>query len=216
VSALPGSIMLCRWDRVCEPHHSVMWQRSVGLQIFPDLARAFSLISRFRVRRITDCSRRVEAYFDSALIQPVILLTPLRENRRRIGMKWQSEQPFDSIESTYDFFRILSDAVAEAKCELEGQIQIESKSKSSRRLDALRVAAYSLQKLELHISHSRRILNDLRSLRRLLFEERAASKAAIASKPVALPAPEIPAASLHVVTAQVARVRGKNGGVVAA
>lgn len=143
------------------------------------------------------------------------LLTPI-ESERRTDMERQSEQPFESIESTYDFFRLLSDAVAEAKCELEGHIQRESSSKSSRRLDALRISAYSLQKLELHISHSRRILNDLRSLRRLLFEERAASKAAIASKPVAPPAPEIPATSLHVVTAQVARVRGKNGDVVAA
>jgi len=131
-------------------------------------------------------------------------------------MERQFEQPFDSIESAYDFFRILSEAVAESKCELEGQIRRESSSNSSRRLDALRIAAYSVEKLELHISHSRRILNDLRSLRRLLFEERAASKAAIASKPVAPPAPEIPATSLHVMTARVARVRGKNGGVVAA
>ena len=131
-------------------------------------------------------------------------------------MERQSEQPFDSIESAYDFFRILSDAVAEAKCELEGQIQRESSSKSSRRLDALRIAAYSVEKLVLHINHSRRILNDLRSLRRLLFEERAASKAAMASKPAAPPAPEMPAEPLHVLTAQVARVRGKNGSAVAA
>jgi len=131
-------------------------------------------------------------------------------------MERRSEQPFDSIESTYDFFRLLSDTVAEAKCELEGQIQRESSTKSSRRLDALRIAAYSLQKLEWHTNHSRRILNDLRSLRRLLFEERAASKAAIALKPVTLPAPETPAAPLHVLTAQVARVRVKDGSAVAA
>jgi len=131
-------------------------------------------------------------------------------------MKRQSEQPFDSIESAYDFFRLLSEAVAEARQELEGHIQGESSSKSSRRLDALRIATYSVGKLELHIHHSRRILNDLRSLRRLLFEERAASKAAIASKPVAPPAPEIPATPLHVMTSRVARVRGKNGNAVAA
>jgi hypothetical protein len=131
-------------------------------------------------------------------------------------MKRQAEQPFDSIESAYDFFRILSEAVAEARRELEGHIQGESSSQSSRRLDALRIASYSVGKLELHIHHSRRILNDLRSLRRLLFEERAASKAAIASKPVAPPAPEIPAAPLHVLTSRVAHVRGKSGDAVAA
>jgi hypothetical protein len=39
-------------------------------------------------------------------------------------------------------------------------------------LDALRIALDNLEKLELHVNRSSRILNDLRSLRRLLFEER--------------------------------------------
>ena len=136
----------------------------------------------------------------------------------------QSEQPFDSIESAYDFFRILSEAVAEAKQDIEeqiqGQVQRESGSQSSRRLDALRVVFYSVAKLEFHIHCSRRILNDLRSLRRLLFEERAASKQAVASKPVEALMPEIPAepapAELHAAVARVARIRGKGGRAVAA
>jgi len=128
----------------------------------------------------------------------------------------ERQQPFDSIESAYDFFRLLSEAVAEAKRELDGQIQRESSSESSRRLDALRIAYYSVEKLELHTNCSRRILNDLRSLRRLLFEERTASKAAMASKPAPPPVTETPAAPLHIVTAKVARVRGRNGGVAAA
>jgi len=128
----------------------------------------------------------------------------------------ERQQPFDSIESAYDFFRLLSEAVAEAKRELDGQIQRESSSESSRRLDALRIAYYSVEKLELHTNCSRRILNDLRSLRRLLFEERTASKAATASKPAPPPATETPAAPLHVVTSKVARVRARNGGVAAA
>lgn len=36
------------------------------------------------------------------------------------------------------------------------------------------MALYNLEKLEVHLSRSSRILNDLRTLRRLLFEERAA------------------------------------------
>ncbi|MFI5107255.1 MAG: hypothetical protein ACHP78_00245 [Terriglobales bacterium] len=132
-------------------------------------------------------------------------------------MERQFEQPFDSIESAYDFFRLLSDAVAEAKCELEGQIRRESSSKSSRRLDALRIAAYSLQKLELHTNHSRRILNDLRSLRRLLFEERAAPRAALPSPPVKIVIPEMPAAPLPAqLPPQITRPRVRDGSVVAA
>jgi hypothetical protein len=39
-------------------------------------------------------------------------------------------------------------------------------------LEAVRLALYKLEKLEQHIKASRRLLNDLRTLRRLLFEER--------------------------------------------
>ena len=139
-------------------------------------------------------------------------------------MERQSEQPFDSIESAYDFFRILSEAVAQAKQDIDeqiqGQVQRESGSQSSRRLDALRVVYYSVEKLEFHIHCSRRILNDLRSLRRLLFEERAASKDAVASERVEALTPEIPAApvpaALHTPVAKVARVRAKAGRAVAA
>jgi len=126
------------------------------------------------------------------------------------------EQPFESIESAYDFVRILSEAIADAKgdidAEIQGQMQRESGSQSSRRLDALRVVYYSVEKLEFHINCSRRILNDLRSLRRLLFEERAAEEAAAALKPAA--PLEIPAAPAPVL--QVAVPGGKKGGVVAA
>ena len=79
---------------------------------------------------------------------------------------------FETLESAYDFVALLGETVAEAKRELAGDVQRESASDHSRRLDALRVALYSLDKLELHVNRSQRILNDLRSLRRLLFEER--------------------------------------------
>jgi len=80
--------------------------------------------------------------------------------------------PFDSIESAYDFVSLLAETVVESKRELQADVRRESMSISSRRLDALRVALYNLEKLELHMKISKRILNDLRTLRRLLFEER--------------------------------------------
>jgi hypothetical protein len=82
------------------------------------------------------------------------------------------ENQFETLESAYDFVALLGETVADAKRELEGDVQRESASDHSRRLDALRVALYSLDKLELHVNRSQRILNDLRTLRRLLFEER--------------------------------------------
>jgi hypothetical protein len=80
------------------------------------------------------------------------------------------EEQFETLESAHDFVVLLRDTVAEAKRDLACDLQRESAN--SRRLDALRLAAYNLDKLELHLTRSRRILNDLRTLRRLLFDER--------------------------------------------
>ncbi len=87
------------------------------------------------------------------------------------------DDPFDSIESAHSFLTLLRESVAEAKQELKADVQRASNSDISRRLDALRIAAYNVEKLEFHLSRTSRILNDLRSLRRLLFEERAATTA---------------------------------------
>jgi hypothetical protein len=90
-------------------------------------------------------------------------------------MSHKTGSPFDSIESAHEFVALFAEAVREAKQDVETDIQRESDSESPRRLDALRTALYSMEKLELHMNKSRRILNDLRSLRRLLFEERTAN-----------------------------------------
>lgn len=86
-------------------------------------------------------------------------------------MNSQLENRFDSIESAHEFVTLLAATVMEAKQELEEDVRREEVN-PSRRLDALRVALHSLKKLELDINRSRRLLNDLRTLRRLLFEER--------------------------------------------
>ena len=136
-------------------------------------------------------------------------------------MERQSEQPFDSIESAYGFHRVLFEAVADAKREIEQQIQAqlrrESSSKASRRLDALRLVHYKVEKLEFHTNCNRRILNDLRTLRRLLFEERTTSIADIPSKPAAIPAPETPTAPmLAPLPSPVAHISAKGATAVAA
>jgi hypothetical protein len=109
---------------------------------------------------------------------------------------------FDSIESAHQFVALLGKAVQEARKEIEGDVQRELSSNAPRRLDALRIAVYSLQKLELHVNRSGRILNDLRSLRRLLFEERnlkaltLQSKAHAKAKPPLAAKAELPESSL--------------------
>ena len=88
-------------------------------------------------------------------------------------MKSQSDDPFGTLESAHDFMTLLAAAVSQSKAELQADVGRESAGADlNRRVDALRMALYNLEKLELHLTRSSRILNDLRTLRRLLFEER--------------------------------------------
>jgi hypothetical protein len=99
------------------------------------------------------------------------------------------EEQFETLESAHDFVVLLGDTVAEAKRDLACDLQRESAN--PRRLDALRLAAYNLGKLELHLNRSRRILNDLRTLRRLLFEERGTTGKAAPIREQASPASDL-------------------------
>lgn len=80
--------------------------------------------------------------------------------------------PFDTIESAHDFVMLLSEVVEQAKQEVDKDLQLEANFKSTRHRDALLIASYNLTKLQMHMKNSGRILNDLRSLRRLLYAER--------------------------------------------
>ena len=78
--------------------------------------------------------------------------------------------PFDNIESAHEYVQMLVEAVDEAVCEVQEEIVLQSAA--PRRVDALRLAAFKLDKLKAQLVTSGRILNDLRTLRRLLLEER--------------------------------------------
>jgi hypothetical protein len=109
-------------------------------------------------------------------------------------MNREAGSPFESIESAHEFVTLLADAVQDAKRDVAADVQREASSEFPRRLEALRLTLYTLEKLEIHMNSSRRLLNDLRSIRRLLFQERAAGAAKVASKPAKtrLPAKAIP------------------------
>ena len=100
---------------------------------------------------------------------------------RNSDLSSESDNPFSTIESAQDFVRLLTTSIRDARCELEASIESESGLYESRRLDALRVALYSLSKLESHMHQSSRILNDLRTMRRLLLADRAVKSTTIAS-----------------------------------
>jgi len=87
-------------------------------------------------------------------------------------MSYHSETPFDSIEGSHEYVAMLADALEEARRDVESEIAAAAKDGAERRKEALLLVSYNLAKLNLHITTSRRILNDLRTLRRLLLAER--------------------------------------------
>jgi hypothetical protein len=84
----------------------------------------------------------------------------------------QTETPFDSIEGSHEYVALLAEAIDEARRDVEAEIADADRDRADRRKEALLLVSYNLAKLNLHITSSRRILNDLRTLRRLLLAER--------------------------------------------
>ena len=82
------------------------------------------------------------------------------------------DTPFDNIESAQEYLGLLAQALDEAVASIEEESALAVSEKAARREEALRLVAFKLAKLSGHISESRRILNDLRTLRRLLLAER--------------------------------------------
>ena len=81
----------------------------------------------------------------------------------------QPETPFDSVESAQQFVELLAEAIEEARGEVDADLEIPQ---AERRLEALRLVSFKLSRLSLHMAAGRRLLNDLRTLRRLLLAER--------------------------------------------
>ncbi len=82
-------------------------------------------------------------------------------------------EPFDSIESAQDFVTLLASTVTDSIRDLDEDRKAALDDGDDRRVQAIDVALYKLRLLDGHVRKSARILNDLRSLRRLLLKERA-------------------------------------------
>src|SRR3984893_1394062 len=95
------------------------------------------------------------------------------ENTREIvAMTYQSETPFDNIESAREYVNQLLAATHEAQAEIETELRRATDPQLARRQQALQLVKYKLIQLASHIAASRRILNDLTKLRRLLLDAR--------------------------------------------
>ncbi len=81
------------------------------------------------------------------------------------------DTPFDSIEGSHRYIAMLAEAIEEAQSDIEAEISLAVAEHAARRKEALQLVAFNLNKLNSHITASSRILNDLRTLQRLLMEE---------------------------------------------
>jgi hypothetical protein len=101
-------------------------------------------------------------------------------------MTYEPQTPFDSIESAQEYLALLAEVIAETRLEVEEDFVRLTDPAFARRQDAMRIVGYKLERLESHVAISRRLLNDLRSLRRLLLAERRPTQApeALAAAPV--------------------------------
>jgi len=86
-------------------------------------------------------------------------------------MSYRPETPFDNIESAEQFVRLLIEAIEQSKHDVDADIA-QSDGRSGRSKKALQLISGNLSKLNQHMANSRRILNHLKTLRRLLLQER--------------------------------------------
>jgi hypothetical protein len=92
-----------------------------------------------------------------------------------------SDAPFSTIESAHEFLALLGETIDEALNEVREELAACTGGQQQRRTDAWRVVLYTTTKLGSHVATSRRLLNDLRTLRNLMHrnsEGPAASRAA--------------------------------------
>jgi hypothetical protein len=86
-------------------------------------------------------------------------------------MKYGPETPFDSIESAQQFIELLIEAIEESRRDVDADIALADGTRSGRSKKALRLVSAKLAELSQYMTTSRRILNHLRTLRRLLLQE---------------------------------------------
>ena len=88
---------------------------------------------------------------------------------------------FDSIESAQDFMKVLADTILDAVKELNADQQAAAQQGEPRRAQAIELAIFKLKTLNTHILKSRILLNDLRTVRRLILNERQPKPRAMAA-----------------------------------
>ena len=79
-----------------------------------------------------------------------------------------SGHPFPSIESAHEYVGLLLQAIEETAADVDEDLGHARRDGPARRREAFQLIAYKLAQLRFHLSASKRLLNDLRTLRRML------------------------------------------------
>lgn len=79
-----------------------------------------------------------------------------------------NDAPFSTIENAHEFLGCLGEAIERAIGEVRAELADCEGSPEGRRADAWRVVLHTTTRLASHVGTSRRLLNDLRTLRNLL------------------------------------------------
>ncbi len=82
-----------------------------------------------------------------------------------------TETPFDSLQGAFDYVSLLLEAVRETRGHVAQDLAQAGNDGVEREAEALKLVAWKLERLETHLDSSRRLLNDLRRLRRVLVGE---------------------------------------------
>jgi hypothetical protein len=99
--------------------------------------------------------------------------TPDHVHRRRVPTSAEDDlSPFPSLESAQEYINLLGTAVDDAISDIQQDIEAAGTEHAERRLEALHLVTYKLGRLRHQVSATGRLLNDLRTLRRLLLGER--------------------------------------------
>jgi hypothetical protein len=96
-------------------------------------------------------------------------------------MSDQIEQPFDSIESAHEFMNVLALTALDVIKDLSRDRDQALQAGDHRRAKAIDLAVFKLKMLGCYVHKSRRTLNDLRTIRRLILNERATVQSMMAA-----------------------------------
>jgi hypothetical protein len=86
-----------------------------------------------------------------------------------------SDAPFSTIENAHEFLGCLGEAIDQALNEVQKELSECVALQQQRQIDAWRVVFHTTSKLSSHVATSRRLLNDLRTLRNLLHKSAGAT-----------------------------------------